>query len=534
MAVFAKHGFQEVAVKAKLGRFVLEKFISQEMENLSLGERLRLCFEQLGPTFVKLGQLLATRPDLIPAEVADELRKLHDQVPALPFSQIQTVLESHFGVDVKEIFASFDEEPLAAASIAQVHRAVLQDGSKVVVKIQRPGIQDIIAEDLSVMYTLAELLDKYVPESRFYQVKSIVNEFFKALEQETNFVIEANNIRRFQRNFINEPNIKIPEVYMEYTGRKVLVLEELEGIPLSHRNALEQEGIDREAILRVGLRCYLKMVFTDGLFHGDLHAGNLLVLPNNQIGLIDFGVVGRLNKKTQSAIANMLLALFTEDYERLAYEYVDLAPYTGHVDVDRFSRDIRDLIAPYHGLTFKNVNAGRLLLDSTGIAARHGLQLPTELVLFFKSIVAIEGMGRIVVRDFDFLSYSLEFADELVRGRLETSRVVRELANTAKDLSSVAQGFPHHLKQYLRKINSPSYAMKFELMGSEDLRLSVVNSAHTIFLGLVISGLLISSSIIIVSDKGPKFVELPVIALIGVGLAMILGALAFYRYLRKR
>ncbi|MCB0365166.1 MAG: phosphotransferase [Bdellovibrionaceae bacterium] len=503
------------------------------MENLSLGERLRLCFEQLGPTFVKLGQLLATRPDLIPQDVADELKKLHDQVATLPFSQIRTVLESHFGTDLNEVFLSFDEDPLAAASIAQVHRAVLKDGSKVVVKIQRPGIQDIIAEDLSVMYTLAELLDKYIPEARLYQVSSIVNEFFKALDQETNFVIEANNIRRFHKNFINEPNIKIPEVYMEQTGRKVLVLEELQGIPLSHKNALEQEGINREAILKVGLRCYLKMVFTDGLFHGDLHAGNLLVLPNNQIGLIDFGVVGRLNKKTQAAIANMLLALFSEDYERLAYEYVDLAPYSGHVDADRFARDLRDLIAPYHGLTFKNVNAGRLLLDSTGIAARHGLQLPTELVLFFKSIVAIEGMGRIVVRDFDFLSYSLEFADEIVRGRLETTRVIRELTNTAKDLSSVAGGFPRHLKQYLRKINSPSYAIKIELLALEKLRSSVVNSAHTIFLGLVIGGFLISSSIVVIVDRGPRFFEIPILALLGYSFAGILGLVAFYRYLRQ-
>lgn len=533
MAVFVKHGFQEIAERAKLGRFVLKHLVSKELEGLSTGERLRRCFERLGPTFIKLGQLLAMRPDLVPPQVADELKRLHDQASTLPFPLMQNVLEQQFGANLEDIFSTIDEEPMAAASIAQVHRAVLKDGSRVVVKIQRPGIQEMIAEDLSVMYTLAELLDKYVPEFRPYAPKVIVNEFFRALEQETNFVIEANNVRRFQKNFISDPNIKIPNVYMELTGRKVLVLEELEGIPLSHKNALDQEGVDREAILRTGLRCYLKMVFTDGLFHGDLHAGNLLVLPNNQIGLIDFGLVGRLNKKTQNAIAGMLMALFREDYEHLAYEYVDMAPYAEHVDLDRFARDLRDLIAPYYGLTLKNLNAGRLLLDSTGVASRHQLQLPTELVLFFKSIVSIEGMGRIVMKDFDFLSYSLEFADELVKNRYETSKVIRELTTSAKDLSSVVSGFPRHFKQYLRKINSPSYALKLELLELPQLRSTLVKSAHTIFLGLVIGGLLVSSSILMVIDHGPKIFEIPVLATIGYGLACALGVVAFYRYLRQ-
>lgn len=531
--MFVKHGFQEVAERAKLGKFVLEKFISKELEGLSTGERLRLCFEKLGPTFVKLGQLLATRPDLIPVEVAQELKKLHDQAPTLPFDIIQSVLEQQFGANLEDIFASIDQEPLAAASIAQVHRAVLKDGTRVVVKIQRPGIQDIISEDLSVMYTLAGLLDKYVVEARAYSPTVIVNEFFRTLDQETNFIIEANNIRRFQRNFIGDPNIRIPDVYMELSGRKVLVLEELEGIPLSHKNALEQEAVDREAILRVGLKCYLKMVFTDGLFHGDLHAGNLLVLPNNKIGLIDFGLVGRLNKKTQSAIASMLIALFTEDYERFAYEYVDMAPYTGHVDVDRFARDLRDLIAPYYGLTLKNVNVGRLLLDSTAIASRYQLQLPTELVLFFKSIVAIEGMGRIVMKDFDFLSHSLEFADELVRSRYETTKVLQDLGSAAKDLSSVMSGFPRHLKQYLRKINSPSHSLKLQVLEMDQFQTALVKSANTVFLGLVIGGLVIASSILMVIDHGPRVFEIPVLAAMGYGIACFLGLVAFYRYIRQ-
>ena len=361
-----------------------------------------MSFEQLGPTFIKFGQLLASRPDLIPKDFAEEFKKLHSDVTCLPFEQIEPLLFNHFGKPYLEVFKNFDKNPLAAASIAQVYRAVLTDGTPVVVKVQRPNIEEVINEDLAVIFTLAELIETYVPEAQIYNPTSLVEEFAKHLELETNFIVEANNIRRFTKNFAGEEQIVIPQVYGEFSGKKVLVLEELQGIPLSHKNALEQEGIDPEKVLKAGLRAYLKMVFTYGLFHGDLHAGNMFVLPNNRIGFIDFGVVGRLNQKTQEAIANILIALSQEDYDRLAYEYIDLAPYSGFVDVDNYARELRDLIAPYYGLTLKNMNIGKLLMDATSLAASYQIVLPTELVMFFKSIVSIEGMGRIIVKDLIF------------------------------------------------------------------------------------------------------------------------------------
>ncbi|MCB0356670.1 MAG: AarF/ABC1/UbiB kinase family protein, partial [Bdellovibrionales bacterium] len=323
VGVFAKHGFQNLAERAKLGKFLLEKLTALEnIEIYSVAERLRMSFEQLGPTFVKLGQLLATRPDLIPKDFVEEFKRLHSDVTCLPFAPMEQVLLSHFGKNYSEVFKEFDKNPLAAASIAQVYRAILADGTPVVVKVQKPNIEEVIHEDLAVLFTLAELIESYVPEAQIYNPTAIVEEFAKHLDLETNFIVEANNIRRFAKNFSNENQIVIPKVYSEYSGRKVLVLEELQGIPLSHKNALEQEGIDPEAVLKTGLHAYLKMVFTYGLFHGDLHAGNLFVLPNNRIGFIDFGMVGRLNQKTQEAIANILIALSQEDYDRLAYEYI--------------------------------------------------------------------------------------------------------------------------------------------------------------------------------------------------------------------
>ncbi len=492
-----------------------------------------MAFEELGPTFIKFGQLLATRPDLIPTQYTEEFKKFHDQVKPLPFNEIESVLKSHFGVPLENMFATFERSAVAAGSIAQVHLARLKTGERVVVKIQRPGIESIIDEDISVFYMIADLLEKFVPEAKIYHPVMVVDEFARAIELETNFVIEANNIRRFQTNFAAEPNIKIPEVYNKYSGKRVLVLEELEGTPLSHKNALNQEGINPEAVLRVGLRCYLKMVFTDGLFHGDLHAGNMFVLPNNRIGLIDFGVIGRLNRKTQGAIANMLVALASEDYDRLAYEYVDLAPYTELVDVDLFARDLRDMIAPFYGLTLQHVNVGKLMMESTGVASKYGLQLPPELVMFFKSIISIEGMGRAIMKDFNFLAYALEFAAELVKSRAEPTKVMRDLSSVGRDINSLVSTLPRQLKQILRRLSSPDFLIKVQIREIESLRHTTKNAANTMFLGVIIASLILSAAILHIWDQGPTIWGMSATAFINYVLALILGVLAFVNYLKK-
>lgn len=493
-----------------------------------------MAFESLGPTFVKLGQLLATRPDLIPDEFREEFKKLHDDVPALPFSEIRPVLESHFGQSFEKIFQDFDERPLAAASIAQVHQATLKAGDRVVVKIQRPGIEKVINEDLNVLYTLAQLIKKYVPEARVVDPIAIVDEFFKSLQLETNFVVEANNIRRFQENFQTDSDVVIPYVYSELTGQKVLVMERLEGIPLSHRESLGQEGIDPEQILKKGLRTYLRMVFIHGLFHGDLHAGNIFVMPHNRIGLIDFGVVGRLNNKTQSAIANMLLALANEDYDRLAYLYVDMAPYARSVDIDRFARELRDLIAPYFGLTSKHVNIGKLLMDSTSVAFAQGLVLPSELIMFFKSMVTIEGMGHLISEDFDFLSSALEFADELLKERYQPQRVLKEASYVASDFVALARFLPRQIRQLARKWNSPDYSMRISIAEIDHHRRSLEKSADLIFLGFVIAALILGSSIVLLSPVTmPALLGLPFLSTLGYGIAAFLGGITFLNYLRR-
>ncbi len=534
MGVFARHGFHGLAEKIKLGKFIVERLsASPELEKLTTPERLRMSFEELGPTFVKLGQVLASRPDLIPEDYMFEFEKLHDRVQSLPFEVVEGVLKEEFGETLYQKFSFIDPTPLGAASIAQAHKAHLATGEVVVIKVQRPGIIQTINDDLNVLYMLSELLMAYVPETRPFNPAGIVDEFFKTLELETNFIVEANNIRRFSENFVAEVDIKIPKVYLELTTERVLTLEALDGIPLSQEGALKQDGIDAQTLIRKGLRAYMKMIFADGLFHGDLHAGNFFILPNNQIGLIDFGVVGRLNNKTQAAVANMLLALSKEDYDRLAYEYVDLAPFTDKINVDLFAKDLRELIAPYYGLTLKNVNLGKLLMSSSGVAARHHLSLPTELMLFFKSIVSIEGIGRRITPDFDFLKYTIEMASELVKHQMDPNKLLNEMSLVMRESKNFIQALPRQANFLLRKINSPAHAFKLNIPQIEDLKKSIEISFNLLFLGVIIAALILSASFVFIQPTENHINGMPTMSFVQYIIALVLGIVAFFNYIKK-
>jgi ubiquinone biosynthesis protein len=534
VAVFAKHGFANVAERIQLGQFILERLNPKaDIEKYSMPERVRMTFEELGPTFVKLGQLLATRPDLVSEDFINEFEKLHDQVNPLPFEVIENVLRHEFSDNLYVHFKSIDPAPLGSASIAQAHRAILADGTVVVVKVQRPGIIQTINDDLNVLYLIADMIEKYADEMRHFNFRGIVDEYFKTLELETNFVVEANNIRRFQQNFANDPHIKIPRVFLELTRERVLTMQFMTGIPLSADGALAQEGIVPAEVVRRGFKAYLKMVFKDGLFHGDLHAGNFFVMPHNNIGLIDFGVVGRLNSRTQSAIANMIMALTKEDYERLAFEYIDLAPFSERVNVDLFARQLRDLVAPYFGLTLKNFNIGQLLLKSSGIAADQGLSVPTELMLFFKSLVAIEGMGRRIEKDFDFMSSVLELASELVKTQFDPTRLMQDLSQVARESKSLISALPRQIHFYLRRINSPDYLFRTSVKELEPLRRSIVTSFNLLFLGIIIGCLLLSGSILFTAPNQHQVSGMPTASFVAFLLAAFLGAVAFWNYIRK-
>lgn len=458
---------------------------------------------------------------------------LHDQVQSLEFKVIEQVLIEELGNDWKKHFLSIEENPLGSASIAQVHRAVLATGQKVVIKVQRPGIVQVINDDLNVLYFIAELLERYIPEVRAFNPIGMVDEYFKTLELETNFVVEANNIRKFKENFKKETNIKIPDVHFDLVTERILVMEELHGRRLSQPDSLNQEHVTSSEIVKVGFKAYLKMVFIDGFFHGDLHAGNFFIFPNNEIGLIDFGVVGRLNSKTQTTIVNMLIALSKEDYTRLAYEYVDLAPISDQVNVDLFAKELQSLISPYYGLTMRHVNLGKILMSSAAIAAEHGLSVPTELMMFFKSIVSVEGLGQKITPDFDFLQLTLTMISDVANHQFQPTKFIDEAHILLRESRGFLNSLPRQLNMILRRINSPDYKMKLHIEGVEDLRKTILVSFNLLFLGIIIAALIVSSSLIYPHETTWKLAGMPALSLIGYVLASALGIAAFINYIKK-
>lgn len=501
---------------------------------MSVAERLRLAFEELGPTFVKFGQLLASRPDLVPEEIIEELKRLHDNVQPLSFDQVQQVIEQETGVPLYSFVSEIDERPLGSASIAQAHRARLTTGEDVVIKVQRPGIAKLIEDDIQVVTFLAGLIETYVDELKVFRPLVLVDEFAKALELETNFLVEANNIRRFAVNFQSVPEVIIPEVYLDLSSERILVLEYLDGVPLSKYNPTSMPfEIDRDKVVREGLNAFYKMVFKDGLFHGDLHAGNFFLLPNNCIGLVDFGVVGRLTPKAKSTVAAMMIALATEDYDRMAEEYLELAPFNQSTQLELFARDLRELLAPYYGLSLRNVNLGKLLMSSATVAASHGVAVPSELMLFFKSVVHIESIGRTLIDDFDFLAQAIEYAGGLIKEQYGPKSIARETRSLLRDSLGFLKSLPREGRQILRKFNQPDFAIHIEVKHAAEIQRSLQHLSHLLFLSIVILSLMLSSTMIFVYDKGPIYAGMPLFSLIGYGAAGFLGFLSAFQYIRR-
>jgi ubiquinone biosynthesis protein len=497
LGVFSRHGFVDIVDRMNLGKFLpgrLAAFAASQADK-SVPERLRLAFEELGPTFVKLGQLLSTRPDLLPENYIEEFIKLQDNVQPLPFEVVRAVVESELKKPLEEAFSSFSPVALAAASIGQVHEARLNSGENVVVKVQRPDIEKMIDTDISLLAFLATLLEKYIPESRVIRPKIIVEEFFKTLSYEIDFVVEANNMNKIAQNMISTPEIVIPKVYKNLSTSKVLTLEKLEGIRVNDLKALDAAGIDRKRVVEIGAKAFFRAVMIDGVFHGDLHGGNMFILPGNRLGIIDFGIVGRLSQKSRDQLANMVMAILTEDYETLCYQYAELGGAGPSIDFEGFQREVRNTLSPYLGLSLKELNAGKVLIEATRIATKYNILVPGDWMIVFKAILTMEGMGRTLDPDFDLLAMGQDLVKDLIKNQYSMQRISKDFLWVAKDLASLLQILPRQIRWMFRKFNSNDFAFEIKVPDLQDLRSQLDINARRTSLSILIAGLFIAGSL---------------------------------------
>jgi ubiquinone biosynthesis protein len=529
IAVLARHGYADLVVRMDLGKFLPSRLtrVAEGQQDKTPPVRLREAFEELGPTFVKLGQVLSTRSDVVPEAFLEEFTRLQDNVQPLPFEVVRAEVEKELGRKLEEAYASFRAEPMAAASIGQVHEATLRGGEKVVVKVQRPEIRRLIDLDVSLLAFLAGLLEKYVPESRVLNPRVIVDEFFRTLQYELDFVVEANNMARMAENLKEFPDVVIPKVFKDLSTQRVLTLEKLEGIRVNDLKALDAAGIDRKRVVDQGARAFFKTVMIDGLFHGDLHGGNLFILPGNRLGIVDFGIVGRLSQRSRDQLAQMVMALVTEDYETLCYHYAELGASGSAIDFDAFQRDVRYTLAPWVGLSLAEINMGRVLIEATKIAARHQIKVPGDWMIVFKAILTMEGMGRTLDPGFDLLATGQDLVKDLVKDQYSVQRLTKDALFVARDLSALLQIVPRQVRWLFRKLNANDFAWELKIQGLEEVRAQLDANGRRMSLSVVVTGLLVAGAIALQHADGNRVGDYPLLSvlLLGAGVALLLRLL---------
>jgi ubiquinone biosynthesis protein len=516
LRVFARAGFTDVAERMGLDRFIparISSLITEESDRPS-EERLRIAFEQLGPTFIKLGQVLAARPDLMPDSFVEELKKLQDDVRTLPFETVKQVVEKELGKPLSEAFLSFEEKPIAAASIAQVHGAVLHSGENVVLKIQRPGIESIINQDLALLEFLAKLLEKYVPESRIFGPTLIVSEFFRTLKLELDFNIESNNITRIAEGLREFTDVRVPKVYKEFSTKRILTLERFYGIPLTNIEEVRRKGYDLKKLNELGARAFFKTVVRDGVFHGDLHGGNIFVLADGKLGLIDFGIVGRLSRRSRGQFAAMVLAIMTEDFEALCYQYAELGSAGPAVDFDGFQREVRNALSPYLGLKAKDINSGQILIEATKIATKYQIRVPGDWMLVFKALFTVEGLGRALDPDFDMIALGKELMSTLVREQVSPEHFAKDAAWVAKDLMALALVLPRQIRWMFKKFNADGFAFEIRSPQIDALGETLEKNNRKLSLSILAAGFAIAGAVSLSApDHIHRFKDYPVPAI---------------------
>ncbi|MCB9528156.1 MAG: phosphotransferase [Myxococcales bacterium] len=524
-AVLIRHGLGHVVEawnlqdKAIIGLLVEKR--PPEALPTPLFERITLALQDLGPTFVKLGQILSTRPDLIPQELCDQFMTLQDRVAPIRYEEARAVIEAALGAPVEAVFDALDEKPLASASIAQVHTARLKSGEDVVLKVQRPGIAATIDSDLNLLYYVARQIENTLPEAQAFNPTAIAREFERAIRRELDFNFEASNLERFDRNFSGWTTVYIPRVYRAHSSQTLLVMERLHGVKITDAAA---RGHEMEPIARECIRMLLKQVFEDGFFHGDLHPGNLFVLDDGRIGLIDFGLVGRMNQRMKDQMADLLFAIVTRNFEGVARSFYELSIRTGKVDYPAFEDDVVQLMERYFtSASLAEVDFGEYLRELVAGAVRHNVRIPPDFTMFFKAMMTVEGIGKIVSPDLDLISECRPAIEQLITERYGPERVMRAAVDTLQAFARFGKQFPITAAEFLAQIEDGHLAVGIEypqLASLEAERHRRTNRA--VLAGL--AGVFMLCGTLARLDEGVTIFGLPALAtacfIIGGGLAL--------------
>jgi ubiquinone biosynthesis protein len=477
-------------------------------------ERFRRSLEELGPTFVKLGQVLSTRPDLLAPSWIAELERLHSEVAPISFDELLPEVEKALGQSPFDVFAEVEREPHAAASIAQVHRAKLSSGAPVVLKVRRPGISAKIAADLSLLDHLANLIEHEMPEARRYAPVQVVAQFRRSLERELDLAVEARHIDRFARNFADDPHILVPKVYWDFTSSSMNVQEYVAGIRGTDLPAIAAADLDRKVLAARGSDAVLKMILVDGFFHADPHPGNVLYLPGNRIALIDFGMVGRLSALRRSQIVDLLGGIVSQDDQAMLEVLLDWTGEHG-VDEGRLATDVGELAFDFADRELKDVRIGALLQRVSALLRDHAILLPADLTLMFKALISLEGLGRQYDPEFRLIERVRPFLDRALSERYAPVMALRRGQATLASAFSLFTTVPRDLARLLKDARRGRVRVDLDLKRLDSFGDRLDNTIDRMTIGIMTASLVIGSSIVMTVGSGPTLFGVPVLTLLG-------------------
>jgi ubiquinone biosynthesis protein len=526
--VFVRYGFGDILqrMNAKYSVPWLGKILKKEkkgIKTLSTPERVRLAFEEIGPTFIKLGQVLSSRPDLIPQDYINELNKLQDKVPPFPFSEAKATIEKQLGKPLEELFEYFEEKHTGAASLSQVHRAKSKAGDDVAVKVQRPGIDQIIETDIHFLRKLAILAERYIPESRDYQPVRIVDEFARTIRRELDFVREGRSIDRFRKHFQSDKTVHIPAVHWNLTAPGVLTMEYIQGIKVSELENLEFAGMDPNKIAIRGADMILKEIFELHLFHADPHPGNIFIIEDNVIAPVDFGMIGILNEELVYQLGMLFTAVVEKDVERIINVFMDLGIAEEQVDINGFRTEVADFLESYHDVPSNQLHIGMIMFEVMEIMRRYRLRLPADIVMMVKALVISQGVYSKLYPEFNIIEHARPYAQKLMIMRLYPDRHLKDLTKTGAETLMLLKELPFDLRKIISKIRRDEFGIKLNHHGLERTTKELERSSNRLSFSVVIAALIIGSSIIFQTEAGSKLFNYPFLGITSFLLAGVLG-----------
>ena len=539
--VLSKHGFGWLVVSLHLDRFVpfrkrmLRAPSTEEVAEPTMAARVAHVLEELGATYVKLGQVLASRADLLPPAYIEEFRKLQDRVRPFPTAEAREMIERELGGPVERFFSQFPAEPFAAGSIAQAYDARTLEGIRVVVKVRRPGIRDTLESDIAILGRLAELADRYVPEYRIFRPILLVEEFAQTVRRETDFIAEASNMQRFGEAFAGTAGIRVPRVLWNLTTAGVLTMERLEGIPIYDTGAMAAAGADRKRLASHLADCFMRQYFELGLFHADPHPGNLVVQPPETIGVLDFGQVGRMSEQMRSKLATGLIAAMHRDFDIVMDVLDDLAALPDDVDAERLKADLAGLVDKYAGIPIKRLDLKSLFEEITAAARRHRVILPRDLILLGKSLVTVGGVAMDLDPDMSLVEVVKPKIHGLVTEKFSPKHLLHEGAAAAYHLVTLAEQGPRQLRQLARKVMRGRLQILFRHENLERFITELDRSSNRIAFAMIVAASILGSAVLLQARVGPKVfdTDISVLGILGFLVAGFLGAWLAFAILRS-